>query len=257
MGCLTCPDGNHVLVASLGGDPAIIGSAARPGGLDIFDLRKLSTDLGEDCCSSAHVGQRLSEKGKHNGVVDVALAPQGFESLAVTLMDGIVQVFRIGSSGPVISDRDPFLPMESSQTLSVSVRSQRMDPSPRMGLESSVSHPKAPVLAHEFTSDVVERYEHHGVKPCAVATSGRYVFIATTNPALGVWRRMQVGETGKQEPLSLASRIVPQRVVPRTGYDFDEKPMCDENKAPYGTVLGKVQEALARDRFKALAFTAK
>jgi WD40 repeat protein len=288
--CVICPDGNHVLVGSMGGDKAVIGKAARPGGLDVFDLRKLSTSLGEGYCTSSHVGQHFSQRrSPQDGCVDLAIAPEGFESLAVCLLDGLVQVFRIESGGPVLLEgADDQSVGKSSQSMSQfsmapSVKSHAttvvgkeagidawMLPtmSNRSGHRGELLEPvlkiRAPKLECEYAYDVVGQYDpfdpcaatsppttaaaqlqvgqqqqQQQVKPCAVCTSGRYLYVATTSPSMNILRRTLDGESGKQEPLTLAARVVPM----------------SSGRVPYGSVLTSVQEALERDRMRALSFS--
>jgi hypothetical protein len=170
----------------------------RPGGLFLYDLRKLSA---EPVTPEALIAERITAPGPQEGCLDVAFCQEGTETLAVTLMDGVVSAFPLSAAGP--------------------------------NLEA------------EWSFDVVERWEAQGQKASAIASSGRYVFAATTAPSLGVWRRTQAsksyGHSEYRRPQPLPPLTPVLRLAPLSQSQV-------EVGSAQGAVLDMVQDALECDR---------
>eukprot|EP00927_Polykrikos_kofoidii_P051558 TRINITY_DN45357_c0_g1_i1.p1 TRINITY_DN45357_c0_g1~~TRINITY_DN45357_c0_g1_i1.p1 ORF type:complete len:581 (-),score=77.23 TRINITY_DN45357_c0_g1_i1:110-1852(-) len=221
--CVVSPDENLVVVSATRGDKIICSGLDRPGGVFFYDLRKLGglTDAQgvEGFSSSAVVAEHISSPGPVEGAVDMTIAPAttgtvAKELLALTLLDGRLQSFHLDGSGPpvVVGDEHPEL--------------------------------CNPVPVAQFSFDIFGGSENTlGIKPCAIAAAGRYVFVGTTAPSMHIYRRTLDDLYGHDsyvrreplQPLTLTSRVVPNKPTHRGTRDVQ------------GSVLEHVTAAVHRD----------
>mmetsp|Transcript_99635 Transcript_99635/g.281189 ORF Transcript_99635/g.281189 Transcript_99635/m.281189 type:complete len:518 (-) Transcript_99635:119-1672(-) len=95
--CLVAPDGHCVIAAAARGDPRHCAGLSEPGGLLFYDLRKLSD---QEFTPMACVAKHVSPPGPHEGAIDLCLASDGIgKVLVLSLMDGLMQAFRLSSLG--------------------------------------------------------------------------------------------------------------------------------------------------------------
>jgi len=154
-----------------------------PGGVLVFDLRKLSDfnssrpALLSHCRSGAPWRDHAAAfavpcRRPATGAIDLALVEEEGETLALCLMDGAVRAFDISQTGAMTAKWD---------------------------FDSASEHDS-------------------GAEPSAIAAFGQYVFVASTAPSLGIWRQthrdQKIGHEDFNQPplppLALTLRCNPQ-----------------------------------------------
>merc|ERR1712187_500223 len=106
----------------------------------------------------------------------------------------------------------------------------------------------------QYSFDVVRKYEDADTdcRPSVIASSGRHVFVATTSPSVGIWRRTfadeQYGHSEYVRPEPLAPMVLMTKLRPL------QQTQIIAGSVP-GVVLAHVQESLQRDRIRLAGFT--
>ncbi|CAE8662923.1 unnamed protein product, partial [Polarella glacialis] len=164
-----------------------------------------------------HMGSSAASRliqGTGIGAIDLALAEEKGQTLALCLMDNVVRAFNLAES------------------------------------DGSMDPPAKPNSTWDF--NVIESWEGQGSRPCSIMTSERYVFVSSTGPGLSVWRRPVVdqpyGHTDFRRP-AMAPMEIRSRCVPVVQPDdiAEQVLVADPDLRP-GESLSAVQAALERDR---------
>jgi len=256
---LMAPSGWQLLCACSLGETAFSGIRAERGGLYVYDIRKLrngatssealltkfpsgaqANSLGSTQISrvsslrSEATGRkggsmmsgtsRMMMQGLGIGAQDVVLAEEDDKNIAVCLMDNVIRAFDLGTGE------------EWSGTSSKNT-------SGNGGTRGT----------HAWEFDVTEQWEQEHVNSCALAAAGRYVFVGTTAPSIGVWRRpiasQRYGHDSfkptSSSPLEMRSRCSALSVASN---DFPAEVLVADPMLRPGEVLSSVEAALEADR---------
>jgi len=258
---LMAPSGWQMLCACSLGETAFSGVRAERGGLYVYDIRKLCNGLtssealltkfpsGAQANSLGSAGQvsrvsslrseatatrkggsmmsstsRMAMQGLGIGAQDVVLAEEEDKSIALCLMDNVIRAFDLGTG------------------------EEKIESASQAGSKTSGTRG-----THDWEFDVTEQWEQEHVNACALTAIDRYVFVGTTAPSIGVWRRPIPGQRYGHDsmnlpppsPLEIRSRCSALSVA---SDDFPAEVLVANPMLRPGEVLASVEAALEADR---------
>lgn len=257
--CRLAPSGWQLLVTASLGDSSFCGTRPERGGLYVYDLRKLSDGASSQALitkflsgpakseDSGHASRVSSIKsgfmterksqgsvlsstsrmlqGMGIGALDVVLAEDQGRTQALCLMDNVVRTFDIGTW----QEKEP----DVSQVCAPAARGTSV-----------------------WDFDPCGNGDAESAHPCALAAGDRFVFLATSEPSMGVWRRPVAGtpyghadfKRPPLPPLEIRSRCLPLMRDPNAS--MGEVLVARPELRP-GAVVKTVEAALHADMQRA------
>eukprot|EP00930_Biecheleria_cincta_P039998 TRINITY_DN27444_c0_g1_i1.p1 TRINITY_DN27444_c0_g1~~TRINITY_DN27444_c0_g1_i1.p1 ORF type:complete len:591 (+),score=86.85 TRINITY_DN27444_c0_g1_i1:23-1774(+) len=257
--CLVAPSGWQLLVTASLGDSSFCGKRPDRGGLYVYDLRKLSDGAGPQALITKYASGAAATKEGSNSASRVSSIKSGTSNARQSLKGSILSSTSRMALGMGIGALDVVVAEEQGRTMALCLMDNVVRAfdigTGQEPKESQVSTPAARGTSI-WDFDITEHGEADQVNPCALAAADRYVFLATSEPTMGVWRRPVAGtpyghadfKRPPLPPLEIRSRCLPLTHDPNA---FAEEVLVARPDLRPGAVVRTVQAALQADMQRA------